>query len=36
MLKFNEMKMSKKRRQICLKDGVRLEIFYLFILYFEF
>jgi hypothetical protein len=35
-LKFNEMKKSKKRRQICLKDGAGLERRSLFILYFEF
>jgi hypothetical protein len=35
-LKFNEMKKSKKRRQICLKDCVGIKRRSLFILYFEF
>jgi hypothetical protein len=35
-LKFNEMKKSKKRRQICLKDGVELKRRSLFILHFKF
>jgi hypothetical protein len=35
-LKFNKMKKSKKRRQICLKDGVELKKRSLLILYFEF
>jgi hypothetical protein len=35
-LKFNEMKMSRKRRQICLKDGVGLKRRSFNIFYFEF
>jgi hypothetical protein len=35
-LKFNEMKKSNKRHQICLKDGVGLKRRSLIILYFEF
>jgi hypothetical protein len=36
ILKFNEMKRSKKRRQICLKHDVGLKRRFLLILYFEF
>jgi hypothetical protein len=35
-LKFNEMRKSKKRRQICLKDDVGLKIRSFNIFYFEF
>jgi hypothetical protein len=35
-LKFNEMKKSKKRCQICLKDGVELKRRSFNIFYFEF
>jgi hypothetical protein len=35
-LEFNKIKKSKKRCQICLKDGVGLKRRFLVILYFEF
>jgi hypothetical protein len=35
-LKFNKMKKSKKRRQICFKDGVGLKRRSFNIFYFEF
>jgi hypothetical protein len=36
MLKFNEIKRSKKRHQICLKDGVGLKRRSFITFYFEF